>query len=108
MPPTRLLQQYVFPMTTTGDNILQASHKSSNSEFSRQWSLIPGSRKTTSPTKLSPSHSASMFTCCGCGRDKKIYGVASLAALVLVSERDGSELKINVPFGPENASGMDQ
>ncbi|GBO38219.1 hypothetical protein AVEN_275652-1 [Araneus ventricosus] len=51
MPPKRLLQQYPFHMTTTaGDKTLQASQKSSNPRVQQTMSLLPGSRKTTSPT----------------------------------------------------------
>ncbi|GBL94655.1 hypothetical protein AVEN_83972-1 [Araneus ventricosus] len=65
--PDRLLQQYVFHMTTTTENnTLQASQIPATTECRRQWSLIPGSSKTTSPTNLYPSHSAFMFSCCRC------------------------------------------
>ncbi|GBN72835.1 hypothetical protein AVEN_136702-1 [Araneus ventricosus] len=70
MPPNRLLQQYMFHMTTTTGVVHCRRVKNpstAESERFRQWSLVPGSRKTTSPTKLYPSPSASLFTCCGCG-----------------------------------------
>ncbi|GBN75456.1 hypothetical protein AVEN_3711-1 [Araneus ventricosus] len=76
IPPNCLLQQYVFHMTTaTGDNTLQASLKNP----SGKWSLIPGTRKTASPIKLYPSHSASMFTCCRCGLGAQVLITVSFA-----------------------------
>ncbi|GBM74542.1 hypothetical protein AVEN_126589-1 [Araneus ventricosus] len=83
MPPNSLLRQYVFHMTTPKQRITHCRRvkNPATAECIRQWSLIPGSRKTTSPTKLYPSHSSSLPTCCSCGLGAQVLITVSFAYL---------------------------